>query len=65
VAVKVVLHGPFSEPDFIRRFRNEAEATATLRHPNIVSVYEVGEFDGIHFLSMEYVDGPRGGRLAA
>lgn len=57
VAVKVVLHGPFSSPEFVRRFRNEAEATATLRHPNIVSVYEVGEYDGHHFLSMEYVDG--------
>ena len=58
VAVKVVLHGPFSDPGFIQRFRTEAEATATLRHPNIVSVYEVGEYDGHHFLSMEYVDGP-------
>jgi eukaryotic-like serine/threonine-protein kinase len=57
VALKVVLHGPFSSPDFVRRFRNEAEATATLRHPNIVSVYEVGEFDGHHFLSMEFIDG--------
>ena len=57
VAVKVVLHGPFTSPDFVRRFRNEAEATATLRHPNIVSVYEVGEYDGHHFLSMEFIDG--------
>ncbi len=57
VAVKVILHGPFSSPEFVRRFRNEAEATATLRHPHIVSVYEVGEYDGHHFLSMEYVEG--------
>jgi WD40 repeat protein/predicted Ser/Thr protein kinase len=57
VAVKVVLHGPFASPDFVRRFRHEAEVTATLRHPNIVSVYEVGEYDGHHFLSMEYVEG--------
>jgi WD40 repeat protein/predicted Ser/Thr protein kinase len=57
VAVKVVLHGPFANPDFVRRFRHEAEVTATLRHPNIVSVYEVGEYDGHHFLSMEYVEG--------
>ncbi len=57
VAVKILLNGPFSRPDFIRRFRNEAEATAALRHPNIVPVYEVGEADGHHFLSMEYVEG--------
>ena len=57
VAVKVVLHGPFCSPDAVRRFQTEAEATATLRHPNIVSVYEVGEYDGHHFLAMEYVEG--------
>ena len=57
VAVKVVLHGPFSSPDFVQRFRNEAEAAATLRHPNIVSVFEVGESQGHHFLSMEFIDG--------
>src|SRR5208337_1402924 len=34
-----------------------AQATAKLRHPNIVSVYEVGEYNGYHFLSMEYVEG--------
>ncbi len=57
VAVKVVLHGAFSSPGHVRRFRTEAEATATLRHPNIVSVYEVGQYNGHHFLSMEYVEG--------
>ena len=53
VAVKMLLNGPFSHPDFIRRFKHEAEATAARRHPNIVPVYEVGEADGHHFLSME------------
>ena len=57
VAVKVVLHGPFASPDFVRRFRHEAEVTATLRHPNIVPVYEAGDYDGHHFLAMEYVEG--------
>ncbi len=57
VAVKVLLHGLFSSPEFVRRFHNEAEAAATLRHPNIVSVHEVGEYNGHHFLSMEFVNG--------
>ena len=57
VALKVVLQGPFSSPDFVRRFRNEAEAIATLRHPNIVSIYEIGEHGGNHFLALEFVEG--------
>ncbi len=57
VAVKVVLHGPFSSADFVRRFRTEAAAAAALRHPNIVSIYEVGEEGGNQFLSMEYIEG--------
>ena len=57
VAVKVVLHGPFASAEFVRRFRIEAEAVAALRHPNIVAIHEVGECDGHHFLSMEYIEG--------
>ena len=57
VALKVLLHGPFSSPDFVRRFRNEADAVAALRHPNIVAIYEIGEHDGNHFLSLEFVEG--------
>lgn len=57
VAVKVVLSSPFSNPEFVRRFRTEAEAAAALRHPNIVAIHEVGAQDGRHFLSMEYIEG--------
>ena len=57
VALKVVLNGPFSSKDFVRRFRHEAQAVAALRHPNIVAIYEVGEDHGSHFLSLEFVDG--------
>ncbi len=57
VAVKVVLHGPFSSPEFVKRFRTEAAAVAGLQHPNIVAIYEVGQSGGDHFFSMEYIEG--------
>ena len=57
VAVKVMVSGPFSGRDFVRRFQTEAEAAAALRHPNIVTIFEVGERDGTHFLAMEFVEG--------
>jgi len=64
VALKVVLHGPFSSSDFVRRFRNEAQAVAALRHPNIVAVYDVGEHGGSHFLALEFVEGRSFAELA-
>jgi WD40 repeat protein/predicted Ser/Thr protein kinase len=64
VAVKVVLHGPFSSPDFVRRFRNEAQVIAALRHPNIVAIHEIGEHQGNHFISLEFIDGKSFAELA-
>jgi WD40 repeat protein/tRNA A-37 threonylcarbamoyl transferase component Bud32 len=57
VALKMVLHGPFSSEEFVQRFKTEAQAAAGLHHPNIVGIYEVGEEDGHHFFSMEYIEG--------
>ena len=39
------------------RFRNEAKAAGRLHHPNIVSIYEYGEEEGVTYIAMEYVDG--------
>ncbi|HVM48008.1 MAG TPA: protein kinase [Candidatus Acidoferrum sp.] len=57
VAVKMVLHGQFSSEEFIQRFRNEAQAAAALHHPNIVPIYEVGDWAGQPFFSMEFIEG--------
>ena len=57
VAVKLLLAGKFSSPEFVNRFRAEAEAAANLQHPNIVAIHEVGEHEGQQYFSMDYVDG--------
>lgn len=63
VAVKMILSGRLATKDDVARFRQEAEAAANLSHENIVDIYEVGEVDGHHYFSMEYVPGSDLGRL--
>lgn len=58
VAFKMILAGEFAGPQFVQRFRTEAEAAARLQHPNIVAIHEIGEHEGRHFFSMDFVDGP-------
>ncbi len=57
VCVKVLLSGPWAGEAEVSRFVREAEAAASLRHPNIVSIHELGQADGRHFFAMEYVEG--------
>src|SRR4051812_34210544 len=57
VAIKMLLHGKFANAEFVQRFRAEAEAAGNLRHPNIIAIYEIGQENGQHFFSMEYIEG--------
>ena len=57
VAVKILAPQFADDPSFVDRFRREAQAAARLNHPNLVSVYDTGSDDGVHFIVMEYVEG--------
>src|SRR5487761_2248143 len=57
VALKVLFPELSTDHAFVERFRREAQAAASLSHPNIVPVYDWGESDDTHFIVMEYVDG--------
>ncbi|MBP1930726.1 Stk1 family PASTA domain-containing Ser/Thr kinase [Ammoniphilus resinae] len=57
VALKILRSQFGHDDDFIVRFRREAQAAASLSHPNIVNVYDVGEEDDIQYIVMEYVEG--------
>lgn len=58
VALKVLAGGPFASPEFSQRFRAEAETVARLKHPNIVTIHEVGEAEGVPYFTMDFVEGP-------
>ena len=65
VALKMILSGQLSNPEDVRRFYHEAEATAKLDHPGIVPVYDVGQCQGRHYYSMGFVLGETLAKRAA
>ena len=57
VAVKILRGDLADDEKFIRRFKREANSASSLKHPNVVEMYDVGEDNGKYFIVMEYVDG--------
>ena len=58
VAIKVMAERYTSDPAFVERFRREARSIARLRHPNILTVFDAGDDNGLLYIVMELIDGP-------
>jgi tRNA A-37 threonylcarbamoyl transferase component Bud32/TolA-binding protein len=57
VALKILREGEGAREDQVRRFLAEAQAAAKLQHPNIVTIHEVGIEEGVHYFTMDFVEG--------
>lgn len=57
VAIKILRAHFIDDDEFINRFKKEAQAAAKLSHPNIVNIYDVGRFEDVHYIVMEFVSG--------
>lgn len=64
VAVKMIRSGELAGEAEIRRFHTEAQAAAQLQHPNIVAIHEIGEHQGRHYFSMDFVEGKNLAQIA-
>ncbi|GGA33172.1 hypothetical protein GCM10007416_02350 [Kroppenstedtia guangzhouensis] len=58
VAIKVLNESLSNDAEFVKRFSREAQAAASLSHPNVVNVYDVGQENHTHYIVMELVEGP-------
>jgi formylglycine-generating enzyme required for sulfatase activity/tRNA A-37 threonylcarbamoyl transferase component Bud32 len=63
VALKLIRPDVLTSPGAVERFQREAECTAKLSHPNIITVYDANVINGVHFLVMEFIDGTDLARL--
>ena len=57
VALKILNEHVGDEPEWLRRFVQEAKAASALNHPNIITIHEIGETENGHFIAIEYIDG--------
>src|SRR5262245_40734687 len=57
VALKILPADLSTDAERMRRFIREAKAASALNHPNVAHIYEIGEYDGVNFIAMEYVEG--------
>src|SRR5512136_833592 len=57
VAIKLIHPHLSTDPEFVRRFEQEASSVAQLRHPNIIQVYDFSQEAGVYYMVLEYVSG--------
>jgi len=57
VALKLLPAQLTADADRLRRFEQEAQAASALNHPNIITIYEIGEVEGVHYIATEFIDG--------
>ena len=57
VAIKLLPDRYTQDPERLRRFEQEAQAASALNHPNIITIFEIGEAEGRHFIATEYIEG--------